>query len=143
MESKKTKKRKKLSFLESIFIEAYTGNAAETAEFMTAQGISITAGTCSKMSNRPHVIEEIRRREEEGKFPGPERKELIANRQERQIFWTQIMMDSEAQLKDRLKASELLGRSACDFSDKLVHEGGTDLTIRWDDEQAERLSFFD
>ena len=42
----------------------------------------------------------------------------IATREERQSFWTQAMRDEARELKDRLKASELLGKSQADFIDR-------------------------
>lgn len=44
----------------------------------------------------------------------------IATREERQAFWTAIMRgDEPGEMKDRLKASELLGRSQGDFLDRI------------------------
>jgi phage terminase small subunit len=52
-------------------------------------------------------------------------KSAIATRQERQEFWTRVMLGREdAELRDRLKASELLGRSEEDFTEKVKHSGG-------------------
>jgi len=39
----------------------------------------------------------------------------IANRRQRQIFWTAVMTDESQRMKDRLKASELLAKSEGDF----------------------------
>lgn len=43
----------------------------------------------------------------------------VVDREGRQMFWTAIMADPTMPLKERLKASELLGRSEGDFVDKL------------------------
>ena len=43
---------------------------------------------------------------------------LIADRKTRQRFWTQVMNDADISMKDRLKASELLARSECDFIER-------------------------
>ena len=40
---------------------------------------------------------------------------LIADRQTRKEFWTSTMFDADTAMKDRLKASELLGKSEGDF----------------------------
>lgn len=45
------------------------------------------------------------------------RTQLIADRQARQAFWTATMLDGDIDLKHRLKASELLGRSEGDFTE--------------------------
>jgi len=46
----------------------------------------------------------------------------IATREERQAFWTNVLYgkeESDTKMSDRLKASELLGRSEADFTDNL------------------------
>lgn len=45
----------------------------------------------------------------------------IATREERQTFWTSILRGEmpDAEMKDRLKASELLGRSQADFIERV------------------------
>lgn len=48
--------------------------------------------------------------------------EAIATREERQSFWTAVMRDEEISMRDRLKASEQLGRSQADFVER--HEVG-------------------
>jgi phage terminase small subunit len=47
----------------------------------------------------------------------------IATRAERQKFWTKIMQDAGEDLRDRLKASELLGKSEADFTEKVELSG--------------------
>ena len=42
----------------------------------------------------------------------------IATRSERQSFWSSVMRSDEQMMKDRLKASELLGKSQVDFIDR-------------------------
>ena len=44
----------------------------------------------------------------------------IADRTERQRFWTETMQDRSIEIQHRLKASELLGRSEADFTDKMM-----------------------
>ena len=48
---------------------------------------------------------------------------LIANRQDRQAFWSKVMYDEDQIMKNRLKASELLGKSEADFTEIIQHEG--------------------
>ena len=45
---------------------------------------------------------------------------MIASREERQTFWTAILRDPETELRDRLRASELLGRSEGDFLERVL-----------------------
>jgi phage terminase small subunit len=43
---------------------------------------------------------------------------LIATRCDRQRFWTKVMGDGGAEMRDRLKASELLGKTQADFVER-------------------------
>lgn len=49
----------------------------------------------------------------------------IADASKRQKFWTGVMDDAEAEMKDRLKASELLGRAQGDFVEQRRHTGSS------------------
>ena len=51
----------------------------------------------------------------------------IATRAERQKFWTEIMLGDHQEMRDRLKASELLGKSEADFTEKVEHSGALTL----------------
>jgi phage terminase small subunit len=55
----------------------------------------------------------------------------IATRVERQQFWTRVLlgMEEDAKMADRLKASELLGKSEADFTDKLEHSGTMSIAV--------------
>lgn len=43
----------------------------------------------------------------------------IATREERQAFWTEVMKSTNEAMRDRLKASDLLGRSQADFIERV------------------------
>lgn len=43
----------------------------------------------------------------------------IATREDRQSFWTEVMRDKLEKMVDRLRASELLGKSQADFVDRM------------------------
>ncbi len=47
------------------------------------------------------------------------RNAMIADRNERLKFWTDIMRDNNQDLKHRLRASELLGKAQADFTEKV------------------------
>ena len=49
------------------------------------------------------------------------RTESIATRKKRQEFWTETMQDEAKSMSDRLRASELLGKSEADFTDRIQH----------------------
>jgi hypothetical protein len=47
----------------------------------------------------------------------------VATREERQAFWTSVMRGEEgAEMSERLKASELLGKSQLDFKERVEVE---------------------
>ena len=48
---------------------------------------------------------------------------VIATRQRRQTFWTDVMDDTAEDMKNRLRAAELLGKSEADFTEKVEHTG--------------------
>jgi phage terminase small subunit len=54
----------------------------------------------------------------------------IATREERQSFWTSVMRDSGQEMKDRLRAAELLGKAHADFLDRHEHSGPNGGPIR-------------
>lgn len=94
------------------FIEAYTGNATKAA---IAAGYSEKTA-CSigeRLLRNVDIREAIQLREKE------RLSEAIANREERQTFWSAIMRDSEEKTSDRLKASELLAKSNGDFLERV------------------------
>ena len=60
-----------------------------------------------------------------------ESRDRIATRQDRQRFWTDTMQDGALDMKDRLKASELLGKSEGDFLDRVEAKHDGELRISW------------
>ncbi len=98
------------------FVDVFDGDANKAADIA---GISqqygrrlvmstLAAGTTPKSIE---VQEAIRQRRATQLAPD------IANRQRRQRFWTESMDDGELSMSDRLRASELLGKSEADFVD--------------------------
>lgn len=100
------------------FIEVYNGNATEAARIAGYEGDDNTLGvTGHELLRNPKIKAEIDKREEANL------KSLIATREERQKFWTEVMKAQEQDMKDRLRASELLGKSEADFVEKVEHSG--------------------
>jgi len=122
-----------LTVKQQRFVDYYDGNATQAAEKAGYKNPrQIGSENLSKLDIQ-HAIRtrEIRRR-----------KGHIATREERQAFWTKILRGEEKQpaivgtdgegnslvtdippkMTDRLKASELLGRSEADFTDKVAVE---------------------
>lgn len=107
----------KLSIKQQRFVDAYTGNGTDAARKAGYKGNDNTLCSVGKENLRkPHILRAIRQREDQRK------KNLIATREERQQFWTAVLRDEigdEPQdIKDRLRAAELLGKSEGDFIDR-------------------------
>ena len=101
----------KLTTRQRRFVEAYTGNATAAA---IAAGYSEKTAEVIGHENlrKPKILAEIKAREVVRCTP------LIASRAERQQFWASVMPDKEQQMRDRLKAAELLGKSEADFVER-------------------------
>ena len=112
----------KLTPRQQKFVDAYAGNATDAARRAGYRGTDNTlAQTGSDLLRNPEVRAAIRRRED------TERRTTIATRAERQAFWTSTLRDDGLDLRDRLKASELLGKSEADFTDRVEHSGNVTL----------------
>ncbi len=103
-----------LTARQKAFIAAYSGNASEAAR---------QAGYSPKWADKfgPNLIGKNREiaaaiREREEKRVNS----LILSREQRQVFWSTVVQDEDADMRDRLKASELLGRSEGDFLEKTL-----------------------
>ena len=101
----------KLTTRQRRFVEAYDGNATQAA---IAAGYSEKTAEVIGHENlrKPKILAEIKARETVRCTP------LIASRAERQQFWSSVMRDKEQQMRDRLKAAELLGKSEADFVER-------------------------
>lgn len=111
------------------FVEAYmgkaNGNATEAARIAGYSGSeSVLAVTGFENLRKPNIAAAI----EERQSNDP----LIASREDRQRFWTQVMLDDAQDMKDRLKASEILGKSQADFVERreISGAGGGPLEIK-------------
>ena len=119
-----------LSVKQQRFVDYYDGNATQAAE---KAGYKNPRSMGSENLTKPDIQHALQTRENR------RRKGHIADREERQAFWTKILRGKETQpavvgndgegnsivadippkMTDRLKASELLGKSEADFTDKL------------------------
>lgn len=101
----------KLTTRQRRFVEAYDGNATQAA---IAAGYSEKTARFMGHENltKPYILAEIKARDTIRSTP------LIASRAERQQFWSSVMRDKDQQMRDRLKAAELLGKSEADFIER-------------------------
>ena len=130
----------KLTVKQQRFIAIYDGNLTASAK---KAGISVSYA--KKIVSDSALLELIREREKE-RIKGP-----IATREERQEFWTKVLLGKDQEpevisynsngnavivnvppkMSDRLKASELLGRSEADFTDKKIISDPDGKSLRW------------
>lgn len=102
----------KLTPKRKAFVEAYTGNATEAA--LSAGYSPKTAHAIGhELLKKPEIQEALQKRMDK------KINSIIADREERQAFWTEVMRDEFKDMKDRLKASELLARSEGDFLERI------------------------
>lgn len=105
--------KEKLSLKQKLFIENYEGNGTDAARKAGYKGSESVLGQVAYENLRkPEIQKEIKQKQNKQLEP------LIADRTDRQKFWTQIMSDVTVELRDRLKASELLAKAGGDFLPK-------------------------
>lgn len=98
------------------FVDAYAGNGADAARIAGYTGnVQVLSTQAARLLKKAEVQEAISKRQK------PKDRAVIANREDRQKFWTRIMRSKSREIGDRLKASELLGKSEADFTDKHEH----------------------
>lgn len=108
----------KLTTKQSKFIALYDGNGAKTAKLAGYKGSEHTLKqVASENLAKPYIAEAIRKRQEKELAP------MIATRQQRQAFWTKVLNTKTVSMANRLRASELLGKSEADFTDKTQVSG--------------------
>lgn len=107
---------------ERRFVEAFMGPAAGNAT-KAAELAGYSKKSASRIGYRLSRKVQVRKAIEDRADNDPK----AATREERQRFWTDVMLGrapfTEAGMRDRLKASELLGKSQGDFVDTHVHTG--------------------
>ena len=101
-----------LTVKQQRFVECFDGNATEAARQAGYSPRTVRTVGCENMT-KPDIAAAIREREEKRV------NSLILSREERQIFWSNVVRDPDEDMKNRLKASELLGRSEADFMEKV------------------------
>jgi phage terminase small subunit len=111
---------RQLTAKQQAFAAAYCGDATEAAIKAGYQKkTAYSAG--HRLLKNPEIAKIIREREQRKINP------LVASRVDRQAFWTKVMNDEGEPMRERLKASELLGRSEGDFLDKVAVSGSVEV----------------
>jgi phage terminase small subunit len=98
---------------QKAFAEHYaaSGNAMESARLAGYKQPQVQG---AENLEKPRIVEYI------ASLTKPAKNRRIATAEERQEWWTKVMLghDPDADFKDRLKASELLGKSQADFVER-------------------------
>jgi len=100
------------------FVEAYEGNIQSAAQ---AAGLSYDYAR--RLITKGHIARAIKERQAERIRPN------ILTREQRQEWWSKVVQDQAEDMKNRLKASELLGKSEADFTDKIQHAGAVGIIV--------------
>ena len=111
----KTTTTPKLTDNQWLYVNNYCGDIKETAK-----RIGLTHQYCRKLNTDKRIVDAIRQRRAAEPI-----KIGIASRQDRQAWWSHLMQDDTVGMGDRLKASELLGKSEVDFTDRHLVQADT------------------
>lgn len=121
-----------LNAMRQAFVEAFCGNATEAA---------LKAGYSPKTaySQGQRLLKNVEVKAAIAARQAPASSARIATREERQAFWTSVMRDPAEKTQDRLRAAELLGRSECDFAERVEVSGEMDIGVLFDPEKRRRV----
>ena len=120
---------RKITEKQRRFIEAYMGAACgNVTEAASLAGYKGNRKTLEAVGRKTLAIARIRAAIDER----VEADSSVATRKDRQEFWTAMMLGTEGEEpRDRLKASELLGKSQADFVERkrIGGPGGGPLSV--------------
>lgn len=134
---------------QAAFVAAYNGNASEAGRIagispaytstLMKSGAVMRALEKKASIAQSQVIKEIERGAaraaiEEARLVAG----AVAAKEDRQAFWTKVMLDDSQNMMFRLKASELLGKAQADFVERHEHAGMTLIVVSpYDEKRAE------
>lgn len=111
-------KSRPLNVRQLKFVAAFAGNATQAARDAGYTGSDdVLAHTGADLLRNPQVAKALAKRSEKATS------KLVGSREARQQFWASIADDTGADLAQRLRASELLGKSCADFIERVEHSG--------------------
>ena len=113
---------KRLTEKQLRFVELWNGSYTETARLA---GYSTPDKAGSRLAKNVEIGRKIDERCRKSVESG------IMSRQERQQFWTDTIKSDNEDIKDKLRASELLGKSEGDFFERVEQSGEVKLKIQW------------
>jgi len=112
----------KLTDRQEKFVQFYDGNATQAA-IKSGYSKKTAKLTGHRLITNDNIRQAIQERNKVQDAP------VIASRQDRQKFWSAMMNDKTADANVKLKASELLGKSEGDFTEKIQHSGGVTVAM--------------
>lgn len=103
---------------QQLFADAYlaTGSAS-----LASREVGVAEATGNRYHRLPEVKAYIKRRSEAAITPDSGVAPVIKTKLEREAYWSRHMDDPSIPPKDRLKASELLGKAQGDFIQRHEH----------------------
>lgn len=101
--------------LQQKFIDLWDGDIKATAE-KAGMNYGYARLLLTKNNKKSNLIKKAIKAREQTEI----RPKNIMSRQDRQSFWSKVSKNEEEKMTDRLRASELLGKSEADFTDKLI-----------------------
>lgn len=104
-----------LTEMQQKFVDVFDGNASKAAR---EAGYSCYFNEAHRLMRHDAVIQLLHHRR------SYEREKYIADRKALQTFWTSLLKDATVSNADRMRASELLGKSHAMFINTVKHEGG-------------------
>ncbi len=125
--AKKAKTAEKLTTRQQAFVEHYAAdpNATKAARLAGYSGDEAAlASSGSTLLRNPKVRAALKALQK------PATDQRMASANERKQFWTKVMNDPQAAMTDRLKASELLGKTEADFIAVKKHEGKVVIEVK-------------
>jgi len=120
------------------FCEYYSSNGGNQTRAASEAGYANPEPRAAELVRNSKIIAALE------KMRSSKTKKHIATREERQNFWTEVLLSGEVEMKDRLKASELLGKSQADFVDRKeisgANGGPLDININLESLTDEQLA---
>ncbi len=104
------------------FCEAFAGNGGNALQAATVAGYKQPIPQSNENLNKPVIqkaLEELRKSTTNS---------AIMTREERQMMWTEFAKDKSMTPTERMKASELLGKSQADFIDRTEISGKLEIS---------------
>lgn len=137
MSGKRPAKHRPLNERQQRFVEFYLAdpNGTHAARRAGYRGSDVTLATTAHGLLRNHKVAEAIAKQRK-----PDSDKRLAEAEEIRQFWCAMMRDKQVEPKDRLKASELLGKTRGMFIEKKSIDGKLDVIVRRGNDAAGALA---